>query len=163
MLLSDWLAGAVRGHTRDAETFEILLYKARCAGSYDDVAGVYGLSPGGLRCRVGAFKEKSEPEWRRHRAFLVLLILGALALVAIAAWRVLTPSGARFGRDVAPPAQPPAPRPRPSATAEPPDTPFEPAAPTRAPAPPRPQPTEQYAPDGKTLRKPQGAARPAKP
>jgi DNA-directed RNA polymerase specialized sigma24 family protein len=143
LLLTDWLARAVAGDARDAETLEMLLYKARLDATYDRVAADHGLTPVALRSRVNAFKNKYEAEWRKHRAMLVLLLLlSVAAVVAVAAWVWLR--SARGAEQNVPnpevPTAPTMPTTHPSATASAQDTPFEPAAPPSATAPTRTEP-----------------------
>jgi DNA-directed RNA polymerase specialized sigma24 family protein len=138
VLLSDWLARAVAGNAKDAETLEMLLYKARLEATYDEVAAAHGLTSNALRCRVNAFKNEYEAEWRKHRAMLVLLLLLSVAAVVVAAAWVWIRS-ARGAEQLVPtpevPTAPTMPTTHPSATASAQDTPFEPAAPPSATAP----------------------------
>jgi DNA-directed RNA polymerase specialized sigma24 family protein len=147
VLLSDWLARAVAGNAKDAETLEILLRKARLNATYDQVAAEHGLTSNALRCRVNAFKTKYEAEWRKHRAMLVLLLLLSAIAVAVAAWVWIRSTRNSEQVDPVPsvPTAPLAPTAHPSATASAQDTPFEPAAPPTA-APPSPIAPPQQAP-----------------
>jgi DNA-directed RNA polymerase specialized sigma24 family protein len=132
LLLGTWLAGAVKDDPTDAETLELLLYKARNDATYDRVAADHGLTSDALRCRVNAFKTKYEARWRRHQAVLLLLLLLGAAAIAVAAWALLRTPPAVVVPAPLPSATataPTAPAP-PTATASAPDTPFEPANPT---------------------------------
>ncbi len=140
-MLTDWLARAVAGDAKDAETLELLLYKARLDATYEEVATQHGLTSNALRCRVNAFKTKYEAEWRKHRAMLVLLLLLSAIAVAVAAWVWIRSTGNAEQNDPAPsaPTAPTAPTAHPTATASAQDTLFEPAAPpTTTAAPPSP-------------------------
>jgi DNA-directed RNA polymerase specialized sigma24 family protein len=145
LLLGDWLARAVAADAKDAETLEMLLYKARLEATYDEVATAHGLTSNALRCRVNAFKTKYEAEWRRHRSMLMLFVVLSAVAVALAAWVWLRSARGAGPVEPAPdvPAAPTMPTAHPSATASAPDTPFEPAAPPTATAPARTEPPRQ--------------------
>ena len=127
-LISSWLAGAVANDESDAETFEMLLHKARTGETYETIAASMNMSGNALRKRVSAFKAKYEPRRRQRDRMMMLLFLLGAATVAIAVWYALRPARIEIRPDYVPPtpvhsSAPP--------KAAPSDTPFEPALPTR--------------------------------
>ena len=130
-LISSWLAGAVANDESDAETFEMLLHKARTGETYEQIAASMNMSGDALRKRVSAFKAKYEPRRRQRDRMMMLLFLLGAATVAIAIWYALRPARVEIRPDDVRPVHSSAPT-----KAAPTDTPFEPALPTeRRPAP----------------------------
>jgi RNA polymerase sigma-70 factor (ECF subfamily) len=126
-LVHDWLKNAVAGDELDAETFEILTYRARTGKTDREVAEDHGLTYAAWTNRLSRFKKKYVELYEKRRMVLLLLGGAVLALVAAVVAVVLR---ALFG-----PAPPVSPRPR---ALEPAPAP----APTREPAP-EPAPTRE--------------------
>jgi DNA-directed RNA polymerase specialized sigma24 family protein len=91
-LLTDWLRPRVAGNPREQETYELLVYKAKTGKTHAQVATDHGMTEGALKSRIRALKMKYEPQWRRRqRTFILLILAGVAAAIAVIAW-LLWPS-----------------------------------------------------------------------
>ena len=92
-LLGPWLAKVVSESERDQATYELIRYRANTGKTIEQVAEDHAMTPGALKSRTFALKTKYEPRWkRRQRMFLLLLLLGALAVAALVAWLFWPPA-----------------------------------------------------------------------
>ena len=136
ILFTRWMRWAVAGNPTDRETWAMMEEWADGEDegrTYESVARSRGMSEAAFKKRAQRLREKYRPRYEkwRNRAVLVLLLLGAFAVVA---WLYVV-----LRKDERPAPPPPqVPQPVQSASAGPPDLPFEPALPTTVqPQPPR--------------------------
>jgi DNA-directed RNA polymerase specialized sigma24 family protein len=132
-LVHDWLKSAVAGDDLDAETFELLTYRARTGKTDREVAEDHGLTYAAWTNRLSRFKKKYVERYERRR--MVLLLLGG-AVVALLVVVVAVVLRALFAPT--PPVSPrsralePAPTPTPEPAPAPTPTPFNAAGGTDA-------------------------------
>jgi DNA-directed RNA polymerase specialized sigma24 family protein len=112
-LVSGWLAPAVAHHERDQETYEMIRYKARTGRTDEEVAADHGITYAAWTHRLGRFKSKYLPRWRRRQLAVVLLLVGGAALIIVIAWLLWKAGQPSIRPDTAEPIV----RPRPSASA----------------------------------------------
>jgi DNA-directed RNA polymerase specialized sigma24 family protein len=111
-LLDSWLEERVARSVRDAETLDLIRYKARGDKTWEEVAAEWDTSPSALHNRVHKLKKKYLPmvtryrEERRRVILLVALGLGAVALVVAAAWLSSRPRLLPIGPDLYEPVKP---------------------------------------------------------
>jgi DNA-directed RNA polymerase specialized sigma24 family protein len=142
-MLDRWLDKNVTTKA-DRLTLEMIRQKARKKQTNAEVAAEYGITERAYYARVERFKAEWVPRWKEHREernrtlMLLLLVAGALVLLALA-WWLLRPTRADIG-----PAAVPVLEPVPTASASAPqDDRFNQADPTNPP------PEEQGKPKGK--------------
>jgi len=129
-LVREWLERQVARHPRDRETLALLVEHAG-GKTYEQIAQELGVPLAALSSRILRFKSKYMPRYRRWRSrAILLLLLGAAAIVAAIVLWILSSRPADIGPD--PYRAPPSPAPAPSVTASAPD-PFERALPTQPP------------------------------
>jgi DNA-directed RNA polymerase specialized sigma24 family protein len=83
-LISEWLAPLVAEDEREQETYELIVYKARSGKSYGTVAGEHGMTASALYNRIHELKTKYLPRWRKRQSELHFVLLGGVALLAVA-------------------------------------------------------------------------------
>ncbi|HEX8793346.1 MAG TPA: hypothetical protein VF765_20525 [Polyangiaceae bacterium] len=140
VLFARWMRWAVAGNPTDRETWAMMEEWADGEDdgkTYESIAQSRGMSEAAFKKRAQRLREKYRPRYEkwRHRAVFVLVLFGAFAVV-ICLYVVLR-------KDERPnPAAPQSPQPVQSASAGPPELPFEPALPTTAQpqSPPSPKP-----------------------
>jgi DNA-directed RNA polymerase specialized sigma24 family protein len=125
--LRQYLKLAVKGNTRDAETLSWILQWTDEGKGYQEIADAAGLSRAKVEARVHRFKHKyfARYEKWRDRAIVLLVLLGALLLVALLAWLLNRP------KQVENPTQEPSPVPADAATVLAPLPEFDNAWPTQ--------------------------------
>ena len=130
ILLRRFLRDATASDPHERETFAVMeeWSEDEDERSLAEIATAHGISEDAAYKRVERLRTKYEPRYRRWRngMFLLAFLGGALVIVvAVLVWRLRSD-------DIKPDPDfnPPRPPPSASASAGPPDTPFEPAQPT---------------------------------
>jgi DNA-directed RNA polymerase specialized sigma24 family protein len=83
-LIRTWLEKQVAGDDRDEELFDMLLEKAHTGMTYEALAAKYGMTLPALTSRIFRFKKKYGPRYEREKRNAILLMLGAVAVIALA-------------------------------------------------------------------------------